>query len=104
MRQDLDALPEPPRAQRPRRHHRPRQEPAAVMIQDLRDPETARLAPQAALTGRLVLTSLHPSDAPSAAPRLIHLGVEPYLAASSLSGVLSQRLVRKLCQSCKETY
>jgi type IV pilus assembly protein PilB len=80
------------------------QEPDAIMIQELADPETARLAMQAALTGHLVMTSLHTPDAVSAIPRLGHLGIEPYLVASSVAGVLSQRLVRKLCQSCKENY
>ncbi len=81
-----------------------RQEPDAVMIQELRDPETARLATQAALTGHLVLSTLHTPDAPAAVTRLTNLGVEPYLVAASLAGVLGQRLVRKLCQSCKEPY
>jgi type II secretory ATPase GspE/PulE/Tfp pilus assembly ATPase PilB-like protein len=80
------------------------QEPDAIMIQDLADPETARLATQASLTGHIVMTSLHVPDAISAIPRLGHLGIEPYLVASSVAGILSQRLVRKLCQSCKETY
>ena len=75
-----------------------------VMVGETRDPETAKLATQAALTGNLVFTTLHTNDAPSAITRLFNLGVEPYLLGASLSGILSQRLVRKLCQACKEGY
>lgn len=79
-----------------------RQDPDVLMISDLSDGETARLAAQSVLTGRLVLAAMHAADAPGAVARLAHLGVEPYVAGASLAGVLSQRLVRKLCQTCKE--
>ena len=74
------------------------------MISWLKDSETARLAAQAALTGRLVLASLHASDTPSAIARLLRLGVEPYIAGATLAGVLAQRQVRRLCSACKEAY
>lgn len=81
-----------------------RQDPDVVMVGEIRDPETARIATQAAMTGHLVLSTVHTNDAPSAVIRLFNLGVEQYLVGASLGGVLSQRLVRKLCQSCKEPY
>jgi type IV pilus assembly protein PilB len=81
-----------------------RQDPDVVMVGEIRDPETAKIATQAALTGHLVLTTLHTNDAPSSITRLFNLGVEPYLVGASLAGVLAQRLVRKLCQACKEPY
>jgi type IV pilus assembly protein PilB len=81
-----------------------RQDPDVVMLGEIRDPETAKIATQAALTGHLVLTTLHTNDAPSSITRLFNLGVEPYLVGASLGGVLAQRLVRKLCQTCKDPY
>jgi type IV pilus assembly protein PilB len=81
-----------------------RQDPDVVMLGEIRDPETAKIATQAALTGHLVLTTLHTNDAPSSITRLFNLGVEPYLVGASLAAVLAQRLVRKLCQACKEPY
>src|SRR5262249_41142573 len=78
-----------------------RQDPDVIMIGEIRDYETAQIAIQASLTGHLVLATLHTSDAPSSVPRLIDMGVEPYLLSSSLLGVLAQRLVRKLCPACK---
>jgi type IV pilus assembly protein PilB len=81
-----------------------RQDPDILMVGEIRDTETAKLATQAALTGHLVLSTLHTNDAPGAVTRLFNLGIEPYLVGASLSGVLAQRLVRKLCQSCKESY
>jgi type IV pilus assembly protein PilB len=81
-----------------------RQDPDVLMVGEIRDNDTARLATQAALTGHLVLSSLHTSDAPSAIARMYNLGVEPYLVGATVGGVLAQRLVRKLCQSCKEAY
>jgi type IV pilus assembly protein PilB len=81
-----------------------RQDPDIIMVGEIRDGETARLATQAALTGHLVLSTLHTNDAPGAITRLINLGIEPYLVAASVSGVLAQRLVRKLCQQCKQPY
>jgi type IV pilus assembly protein PilB len=81
-----------------------RQDPDVLMIGEIRDQETARLATQAALTGHLVFSTLHTNDAPGAITRLYNLGVEPYLVGATVSGVLAQRLVRKLCQHCKEAY
>jgi type IV pilus assembly protein PilB len=81
-----------------------RQDPDVLMIGEVRDGETARLATQAALTGHLVLSTLHTNDAPGAITRLYNLGIEPYLVGATVVGVLAQRLVRKLCQSCKEAY
>jgi general secretion pathway protein E len=78
-----------------------RQDPDVIMIGEIRDFETAQIAIQASLTGHLVLATLHTNDAPSSVTRMIDMGVEPYLLSSSLLGVLAQRLVRKLCPSCK---
>jgi type II secretory ATPase GspE/PulE/Tfp pilus assembly ATPase PilB-like protein len=74
------------------------------MVGEIRDGETARLATQAALTGHLVLSSLHTNDAPGSITRLYNLGIEPYLVGATVGGVLAQRLVRKLCQACRESY
>jgi general secretion pathway protein E len=79
-----------------------RQDPDVVMIGEIRDLETAQIAVQASLTGHLVLATLHTNDAASAVTRLADMGVEPYLLASSLLGVLAQRLVRTLCPDCRE--
>jgi len=79
-----------------------RQDPNIIMVGEIRDGETARLATQAALTGHLVLSTLHTNDAPGAVTRLFNLGIEPYLVGATVNGVLAQRLVRKLCQRCKE--
>jgi type IV pilus assembly protein PilB len=79
-----------------------RQDPDIIMIGEIRDNETARIAVQAALTGHLVLSTLHTNDAPSSVSRLINIGVEPYLIAASLNAVIAQRLVRKICTHCKE--
>jgi type IV pilus assembly protein PilB len=81
-----------------------RQDPDIVMVGEIRDGETARLATQAALTGHLVLSTLHTNDAPGAITRLYNVGIEPYLVGATISGVMAQRLVRKLCQNCKEAY
>ena len=81
-----------------------RQDPDVVMIGEIRDLETAQIAVQASLTGHLVLATLHTNDAPGAVTRLIDMGIEPYLLASTLNGVLAQRLVRKLCAECKSPY
>ncbi len=81
-----------------------RQNPDVLMIGEMRDGETARLAAQAALTGQLILSSLHTPDAPSAIARLFNIGVEPYVVGATVGGVLAQRLVRKLCQGCREPY
>ncbi len=80
-----------------------RQDPDVVLVGETRDPETAEIAVRASLTGHLVFTTLHTNDAPSAIMRLTDMGIPPYLLASSLRGVLAQRLVRTLCPYCKET-
>ena len=79
-----------------------RQDPDVILIGEIRDQETAQLATRAALTGHLVLSTLHTNTAVGVIPRLIDMGVEPYLLPSSLLAVIGQRLVRKLCQSCKK--
>ncbi|HQY88390.1 MAG TPA: ATPase, T2SS/T4P/T4SS family [Tepidisphaeraceae bacterium] len=79
-----------------------RQDPDVVMLGEIRDAETARIAVQAALTGHLVLSTLHTNDAPSSVTRLINIGVEPYLISAALNAVLAQRLVRKVCQHCRQ--
>ena len=81
-----------------------RQDPDIIMLGEIRDPETARIAVQAALTGHLVLSTLHTNDAPTAVTRLVNIGVEPYLVAASMVAALAQRLVRKICTNCKEPY
>src|SRR5688572_7082157 len=81
-----------------------RQDPDVVMLGEIRDPETANIAVQASLTGHLVLSTLHTNDAPSSITRLINIGVEPYLISSAVNAILAQRLVRKICQQCKEPY
>ena len=78
-----------------------RQDPDILMVGEVRDNETAAIVTQAALTGHLVFSTLHTNDAPSAVTRLVNLGVEPYLVAATLRGVLAQRLVRKICSHCK---
>ena len=80
-----------------------RQDPDIIMIGEIRDLETAQIAVQASLTGHLVLATLHTNDAVGAVTRLVDMGVEPFLVASSLLGVLAQRLVRKLCPLCRQT-
>ncbi len=79
-----------------------RQDPDIIMVGEIRDLETAEMAIQAALTGHLVLSTLHTNDAPSAITRLLDLGVPPYLLSATLIGVMAQRLVRTLCEACKE--
>lgn len=79
-----------------------RQDPDVIMIGEIRDYETAQIAIQASLTGHLVLATLHTNDAASAVTRLTDMGVEPFLLSSSLLGVLAQRLVRRLCEHCKD--
>lgn len=79
-----------------------RQDPDVIMVGEIRDLETVEIAIQASLTGHLVFSTLHTNDAPGAITRLLDMGVEPFLISSSLLGVLAQRLVRRLCASCKE--
>jgi type IV pilus assembly protein PilB len=81
-----------------------RQDPDIVMIGEIRDDETAEIAVKAAITGHLVLSTLHTNDAPSSITRLIDMGVEPFLVSASVVGVIAQRLVRKICPYCKEKY
>ena len=78
-----------------------RQDPNVVMVGEIRDQETAEIAIRAALTGHLVFSTLHTNDAPSAFTRLIDMGIEPFLVASSVEAVMAQRLVRTICPSCK---
>ena len=81
-----------------------RQDPDIILVGEIRDAETARIAVQSALTGHLVLSSIHATDAASALYRLLDMGIERFLVASALTGVVAQRLVRKICSSCKAPY
>jgi type IV pilus assembly protein PilB len=81
-----------------------RQDPDILMVGEIRDAETAHIVTQAALTGHLAFSTLHTNDAPSAVTRLINIGIESYLVAATLRGVLGQRLVRKICPHCKRAY
>jgi general secretion pathway protein E len=81
-----------------------RQDPDVIMVGEIRDRSTAEIAIQASLTGHLVLSTVHTNDSAGAVTRLVDMGVEPFLVASSLVGVLAQRLVRTICPDCKETY
>jgi type IV pilus assembly protein PilB len=81
-----------------------RQDPDIIMVGEIRDQATANIAVQAALTGHLVLSTLHTNDAPGAVTRLLDLGIAPYLVGASLISVLAQRLVRKICANCKTEY
>ncbi len=81
-----------------------RQDPDVIMVGEIRDRETAEIAIQAALTGHLVFSTLHTNDAPSSVTRLVDMGIEPFLVASSVVGVVAQRLVRKVCPYCREPY
>lgn len=81
-----------------------RQDPDVIMIGEIRDRETASIAVHSALTGHLVLSTLHTNDAPGAVMRLVEMGIEPFLVTSSVSCVIGQRLIRKICPECKEPY
>lgn len=81
-----------------------RQDPNIIMVGEIRDEETVKLAVRAAITGHLVLSTMHTNDAASSVVRMIDMGVEPYLVASALVGVISQRLIRKICPDCKKAY
>ena len=81
-----------------------RQDPDVIMVGEVRDSETAELAVTAALTGHLVISSLHTNEAAGSFPRLIDMGVEPFLVASSVNAVLARRLVRRVCLKCRESY
>src|SRR5688500_3996241 len=81
-----------------------RQDPDVLMVGEMRDAETAEVAIQAAMTGHLVFSTLHTTDAVGSIPRLIDLGIPDYLVAATLEGVLAQRLVRRICDGCRTTY
>ena len=81
-----------------------RQDPDIILVGETRDGETALIAIEAALTGHLVFSTLHTNDAPGAIARLTEMGIEPFLIASAMAGVLAQRLVRTICPRCKESY
>ena len=81
-----------------------RQDPDAILIGEIRDLETAKIATEAALTGHIVFATLHTNSAPQAITRLIEIGVEPYMVAPSVIGVLAQRLAARICENCKEAY
>jgi type IV pilus assembly protein PilB len=81
-----------------------RQDPDVIMIGEIRDNETARIAVQAALTGHLVLSTLHTNDAATSITRLVNIGIDPYLIAASLNAAVAQRLVRRICPKCKQVY
>jgi type IV pilus assembly protein PilB len=81
-----------------------RQDPDIILVGETRDLETAQIGVQASLTGHLVFTTLHTNDAPSSIARLLDLGLEPFLLTATLEGIVAQRLVRKICQRCKESY
>ena len=81
-----------------------RQDPDVILVGEIRDLETAEIAAQSALTGHIVFTTLHTNDAPSTIARLLDLGVEPFLITATLEGIIAQRLVRKICESCKTAF
>ncbi len=81
-----------------------RQDPDIIMVGEIRDPETAQIAVRAAITGHLVLSTVHTNDTGSTIARLVDMGIEPYLLSSSLVGIIAQRLVRKICINCKQPY
>ena len=81
-----------------------RQDPDIILVGEIRDLETAEISAQASLTGHIVFTTLHTNDAPSSIARLLDLGIEPYLLTATLEGIVSQRLIRKICENCKEPY
>jgi type IV pilus assembly protein PilB len=81
-----------------------RQDPDKIMVGEIRDIETARIAVQASLTGHVVLSTLHTNDAPGAVTRLIDMGLQPFLLSASLEFILAQRLVRKICSGCKQEF
>jgi len=81
-----------------------RQDPNIILVGEIRDLETAEIAVKAALTGHLVLSTLHTNDAPSSVNRLVNMGIEPFLVTSSITLICAQRLVRRLCVHCREPY
>ena len=81
-----------------------RQDPDVIMIGEIRDTETAEIAVRAAITGHLVLSTIHTNDAPSSVLRLVDMGIEPYMVSSAMVGVIAQRLIRRICPNCMEQY
>jgi type IV pilus assembly protein PilB len=81
-----------------------RQDPDTIMVGEIRDLETAQIAVQASLTGHVVLSTLHTNDAPGAVTRLIDMGLEPFLISAAVEGILAQRLLRRICRSCRTAY
>ena len=81
-----------------------RQDPDIILVGEIRDLETAQISVQASLTGHLVFTTLHTNDAPSSIARLLDLGLEPFLVTATLEAIVAQRLVRRICENCKEEY
>jgi type IV pilus assembly protein PilB len=81
-----------------------RQDPDVVLVGEIRDLETAEIAAQASLTGHIVFTTLHTNDAPSSLARLLDLGIEPFLLTATIEGIVSQRLIRKICENCKTPF
>jgi type II secretory ATPase GspE/PulE/Tfp pilus assembly ATPase PilB-like protein len=81
-----------------------RQDPDIILVGEIRDEETARIAIQAALTGHFVISTLHTQDSSSAISRLVDMGIEPFLISSSIAGIIGQRLVKRLCGSCRQAY
>jgi len=84
--------------------HMLRQDPDVIVVGEIRDTETAKLAVEAAMTGHLVLSTVHTNDAASSVTRLVDMGIEPFLVSAALRGVLAQRLIRKVCDSCREPF
>jgi type IV pilus assembly protein PilB len=81
-----------------------RQDPDIILVGEIRDLETAEIAAQSSLTGHIVFTTLHTTDAPSSIARLLDLGIEPFLLTATIEGIISQRLVRKICENCKTAF
>src|SRR5690606_38235208 len=81
-----------------------RQDPDIIMVGEIRDPDTVNIAIPAAITGHLVLSTIHTNDTASTITRLVHMGIDPYLIASSVVGIVAQRLVKKICTHCKVSY
>ena len=81
-----------------------RQDPDIILVGEIRDLETAEISAQSSLTGHIVFTTLHTTDAPSSIARLLDLGVEPFLLTATIEGILSQRLVRRICENCKTAF
>ena len=81
-----------------------RQDPDIILVGEIRDEETAEIAVNASLTGHLLFSTFHTNDAPTTVPRMINMGIQPYLLASTLELVVAQRLVRKICSACKYSH